>query len=87
MALRIPVNQIELLEVIGIQWMSEKTDKKLQFECIDESNYHRKKIELLNRANSFLNQLILLGINEITSKDDIDYINNEFEKQLTLTKK
>ena len=67
--------------------MSEKTDKKLQIECIDEINYHRKKIELLNRANSFLNQLILLGINEITSKDDIDYINNEFEKQLTLTKK
>ena len=66
--------------------MSEKIDKKLQLECINENNCHRKKIELLNRVNSFLNQLNLLGINEITSKDDINYINNEFGKQLTLTK-
>lgn len=80
------IDQIKLLEAIGIQWMSEKIDKKLQLECINENNCHRKKIELLNRVNSFLNQLNLLGINEITSKDDINYINNEFGKQLTLTK-
>lgn len=36
-------------------WISPKKDQKLQYEKIDESNFTRKNIELLNRMRTYLN--------------------------------
>ena len=74
-----PEEQIILLENIGIQWMSEKVDNKLQKEEITEENTRKKQIELLNRTNSLLNHI---GNQNFKSREDIDRVNQQFIEQL-----
>ena len=52
---KITENHIFLLDSIGMIWISPKKDQKLQYEKIDESNFTRKNIELLNRMRTYLN--------------------------------
>ena len=71
--------QIILLEQIGIKWMSEKVDNKLQQEEITEKNTRKKQIELLNRTKSLLNHI---GNQDFESKEDIDRVNQQFIDEL-----
>ena len=71
--------QIILLENIGIQWMSEKVDTKLQKEEITEVNTRKKQIELLNRTKSLLNHI---GNQDFGSKEDVDRVNQKFVDEL-----
>ena len=74
-----PEEQIILLENIGIQWMSEKVDNKLQKEEITEENTRKKQIELLNRTKSLLNHI---GNQNFKSREDIDRVNQKFVDEL-----
>ena len=71
--------QIILLENIGIKWMSEKVDNKLQLEEITEKNTRKKQIELLNRTKSLLNHI---GNQDFESKEDVDRVNQKFVDEL-----
>ena len=71
--------QIILLENIGIKWMSEKVDNKLQQEEIAEKNTRKKQIELLNRTKSLLNHI---GNQDFGSKEDVDRVNQKFVDEL-----
>ena len=71
--------QIILLENVGIKWMSEKLDNKLQLEEITEKNTRKKQIELLNRTKSLLNHI---GSQDFESKEDIDRVNQQFIDEL-----
>ncbi|MDY4997145.1 MAG: helicase associated domain-containing protein, partial [Bacilli bacterium] len=71
--------QIILLENIGIKWMSEKVDNKLQLEEITEKNTRKKQIELLNRTKSLLNHI---GNQDFGSKEDVDRVNQKFVDEL-----
>ena len=71
--------QIILLENIGIKWMSEKVDNKLQMEEITEKNTRKKQIELLNRTKSLLNHI---GNQGFESKEDVDRVNQKFVDEL-----
>ena len=71
--------QIILLENIGIKWMSEKVDNKLQQEEITEKNTRKKQIELLNRTKSLLNHI---GNQDFGSKEDVDRVNQKFVDEL-----
>ena len=71
--------QIILLENIGMKWMSEKVDNKLQMEEITEKNTRKKQIELLNRTKSLLNHID----NQVfESKEDIARVNQQFIDEL-----
>ena len=71
--------QIILLENIGMKWMSEKVDNKLQMEEITEKNTRKKQIELLNRTKSLLNHID----NQVfESKEDINLVNQQFINEL-----
>ena len=71
--------QIVLLENIGMKWMNEKIDNKLQMEEITEKNTRKKQIELLNRTKSLLNHI---GNQNFGSKGDIDRVNQQFIDEL-----
>ena len=71
--------KIALLENIGIKWMNEKVDNKLQKEKITEKNTRKKQIELLNRTKSLLNHI---GNQDFESKEDIDRVNQQFIDEL-----
>ena len=71
--------QIILLENIGMKWMSEKVDNKLQQEEITEKNTRKKQIELLNRTKSLLNHI---GNQDFGSKEDVDRVNQKFVDEL-----
>ena len=71
--------QIILLENIGMKWMSEKVDNKLQMEEITEKNTRKKQIELLNRTKSLLNHI---GNQDFGSKEDVDRVNQKFVDEL-----
>ena len=71
--------RITLLENIGIKWMSEKVDSKLQQEQITEKNIRQKQIELLNRTKSLLNHI---GNQNFESKEDRDRINQQLIDEL-----
>ena len=71
--------QIILLEQIGMKWMSEKVDNKLQMEEITEKNTRKKQIELLNRTKSLLNHI---GNQNFGSKEDVDRVNQKFVDEL-----
>ena len=71
--------QIILLEQIGMKWMSEKVDNKLQQEEITEKNTRKKQIELLNRTKSLLNHI---GNQDFGSKEDVDRVNQKFVDEL-----
>ena len=71
--------RIVLLENIGIKWMSEKVDNKLQMEEITEKNTRKKQIELLNRTKSLLNHI---GNQDFGSKEDVDRVNQKFVDEL-----
>ena len=71
--------QIILLENIGMKWMSEKVDNKLQMEEITEKNIRKKQIELLNRTKSLLNHI---GNQDFERKEDIDRVNQQFTDEL-----
>ena len=71
--------QIILLENIGMKWMSEKVDNKLQQEEITEKNTRKKQIELLNRTKSLLNHI---GNQDFERKEDIDRANRQFIDEL-----
>ena len=71
--------QIILLENIGMKWMSEKVDNKLQMEEITEKNTRKKQIELLNRTKSLLNHID----NQVfESMKDINQVNQQFINEL-----
>ena len=71
--------RITLLENIGIKWMSEKVDSKLQQEQITEKNTRQKQIELLNRTKSLLNHI---ENQNFESKEDRDRINQQLIDEL-----
>ena len=71
--------QIILLENIGIKWMSEKVDNKLQIEEITEKNTRKKQIELLNRTKSLLNHI---DNQDFESMKDINLVNQQFINEL-----
>ena len=71
--------QIVLLENIGMKWMREKVDNKLQQEEITEKNTRKKQIELLNRTKSLLNHI---GNQDFGSKEDINRVNQQFTEEL-----
>ncbi len=71
--------QIILLEEIGMIWMPEKTDEKLQNEVITVKNVRKKQLEVLHRMSSLLNHVIN---REIQSKEDVDKINEQFMDEL-----
>ncbi|MDY4996586.1 MAG: helicase associated domain-containing protein, partial [Bacilli bacterium] len=71
--------QIILLEQIGMKWMSEKVDNKLQMEEITEKNTRKKQIELLNRTKSLLNHI---GNQGFESMKDINLVNQQFINEL-----
>ena len=71
--------RIILLENVGIKWLSEKVDNKLQKEEITEENTRKKQIELLNRTKSLLNHI---GNQNFKSREDIDRVNQQFIEQL-----
>ena len=75
----IPEERIILLENIGMKWMNEKLDNKLQIEEITEKNTRKKQIELLNRIKSLLNHI---GNQNFDSKEDMDRINQQFMDEL-----
>ncbi len=70
---------IALLENIGINWMSEKVDNKLQSEEITEENTRKKQLELLNRTKSLLNHI---HYPNFESKKDIEEVNGQFMDEL-----
>lgn len=72
---------MELLENIGMIFISEKVDKKLQLEEISEKNIKEKRIELLNRSRTLLNSF---DSNTLSNKNDI---NERFIEQLNNIKK
>ena len=74
-----PEEQITLLENIGMEWISEKVDNKLQKEEIIEKNTRKKQIELLNRTKSLLNHI---GNQDFESKEDMNRINQQFIDEL-----
>ena len=76
--------RISKLESIGIIWFTKNTDNKLQAQQITDKNAIKKQKEILNRMKSLLNNI---EVKEISSKDDIDNINKQFIKQLSLNKK
>ena len=65
-------------------WFTKNTDNKLQTQQITDKNAIKKQKEILNRIKSLLNNI---EVKEISSKDDIDNINKQFIKQLSLNKK
>ena len=71
--------RITLLENIGIKWMSEKVDSKLQQEQITEKNTRQKQIELLNRTKSLLNHIENQNFESI---EDVDRVNQKFVDEL-----
>ena len=71
--------RITLLESIGIKWMSEEIDNKLQQEQITEKNTRQKQIELLNRTKSLLNHI---ENQNFESKEDRDRINQQLIDEL-----
>ena len=72
---------MKLLENIGMIFISEKVDKKLQLEEISEKNIKEKRIELLNRSRTLLNSF---DSNTLSNKNDI---NERFIEQLNNIKK
>ena len=70
---------IALLENIGMNWMCEKVDNKLQSEEIVEKNTKKKQIELLNRTKSLLNHIHYTNFDD---KRDIEKINEQFMDEL-----
>ena len=78
---RLTNSQVELLENIGMIFISEKVDKKLQSEEISEKNIKEKRIELLNRSRTLLNSF---DSNTLPNKNDI---NERFIEQLNNIKK
>lgn len=65
---KITEEQIKLLESIGMKWFNNNVNYKSQSEKINENNIVRKKIEILNRVRSYLNELdgtTLLNKNEL----------------------
>ena len=71
--------QIVLLEDIGMKWMSEKVDGRLQREKIIEKNTRKKQIELLNRTKSLLNHI---HYEDFEDKRDVEKINEQFMDEL-----
>ena len=53
---KITKEQINLLEKIGIKWVTENIDDKLQKEEISDKNKIKKQTELENRLYSLLNE-------------------------------
>ena len=78
---RLTNSQIELLESIGMIFISKTVDKKLQSEEISEKNIKEKRIELLNRSRMLLNSF---DSNTLPNKNDI---NERFIEQLNNIKK
>ena len=78
---RLTNSQIELLESIGMIFISKTVDKKLQSEEISEKNIKEKRIELLNRSRMLLNSF---DSNILPNKNDI---NEKFIEQLNNIKK
>ena len=78
---RLTNSQIELLESIGMIFISKTVDKKLQSEEISEKNIKEKRIELLNRSRTLLNSF---DSNTLPNKNDI---NEKFIEQLNNIKK
>ena len=52
---KITLEQIKLLEEIGMKWFADNIDNKLQSEIINKGNIKRKQIEMRNRFYSVLN--------------------------------
>lgn len=75
------IEQVKLLEDIGIEWLNEKKDKKLQQEQITSENLERKKAEIQNRFYSVLNNY---DSNSLPSSQEL---NQEFLEQLNTGKK
>ena len=48
--------RIKMLEDINFEWFSESADIKAQSDEINDYNNHAKKIEILNRMKSVLNE-------------------------------
>ena len=71
--------QIILLEQIGMNWLSDLVDSRLQKEEITEKNTRKKQIELLNRTKSLLNHI---GNQDFGSKEDVDRVNQKFVDEL-----
>ena len=66
---KITQDQIALLEKIGMNWMTNRIDEKLQSETITEKNILRKNKEILNRIKLFLIKYSSL---ESPSKENIN---------------
>lgn len=49
--------QIQLLQQIGIVWMKDNIDDRLQSENITKKNHKQKQTEILNRTISYLNDI------------------------------
>lgn len=83
---RLTPERIKLLEEIRIVWFSDRIDEKSQMEEISETNIQKKKIEILNRFYSVLNNY------EESDLPDNNILNKEFmaklnHKSLQLKKK
>ena len=75
------IDQVKLLEDIGIEWLNEINDEKLQQEQITPENLERKKTEIQNRFCSVLNNH---NNDSLPSKEEL---NQEFLEQLNSSKK
>ena len=78
---RLTEKRLELLQEIGMRWLSENIDIKLQKEQIDEKNINRKKMELYNRFIGYINKY---KTNELPTKKEI---NSQFIEELNNTSK
>ena len=72
-----------MLKSIGMIWISENIDKKLQAEIINDENINRKQAEIYNR---FLEYLSSFEDNEFLSRNEfndkfIDQLNSSSRKK------
>ena len=72
-----------MLKSIGMIWISENIDKKLQNEIINDENINRKQAEIYNR---FLEYLSSFESNEFLSRNEfndkfIDQLNSSSRKK------
>ena len=75
------VDQVKLLEEIGLIGFEDKLDEKLQQEQITPENLERKKTEIQNRFYSVLNN------HNSDSLPSSEELNQEFLEQLNTSKK
>jgi len=80
---KITEEQIKMLKSIGMIWISENIDKKLQNEIINDENINRKQAEIYNR---FLEYLSSFESNEFLSRNEfndkfIDQLNSSSRKK------